>query len=314
VSELSKGISFEAAKNFVWTGQRPSHPLAGRTAEFGQLVQAFDQAMVHRGSLTLLEGEMGMGKTRVCQELLDICASKGESARYFQNLPAILESDLSDLERQSASPVEDALLALRSADLSTGRLIVLDDFHLIPKERHAELFQAAGDAVDFGRMVLFCGRSGFGALAPTPTVRIRLRPMPENDMQLLIWQVLDLPDDKKRVALQKIILDTATGVPLFAVEMARHPTSARPSLSLMVAVHARLDGLHLDSLLLRAVAKHPRPITATEIKAALAQDAGVVDQQLDRAVNCGVLLRDSDGTFSFSHPMIRRVIANSDMK
>jgi hypothetical protein len=123
-----------------------------------------------------------------------------------------------------------------------------------------------------------------------------------------------LSSGKKQSAREKTILNTSTGVPLFAVEMARQPNLAKLALSLLVAVHARLDKLHLDSSLLRVVAEQPAAVSMTMLAEAFPEDAQLLHQQVDRAVAGGVIERGTDGTISFTHPMIHRVIGNSDMK
>jgi DNA-binding SARP family transcriptional activator len=45
-------------------------PLVGRDAEWSQILRAWQKAMTGRGSLLLLHGEPGIGKTRLCRQLL----------------------------------------------------------------------------------------------------------------------------------------------------------------------------------------------------------------------------------------------------
>lgn len=312
--ELSKGIAFDRLAGLHWTGTRPIYPLAGRTMELSRLIGALDRALDGFGSFVLLEGEMGMGKSRLCHELFDACRAKGGTAQYLRSLPPILESAICDVDQGFMCGVDDALNALRCPVTGCSRLLLIDDFHLIAKERQPELLQAATEAAALGRMVVFAARKGLGLKPTRDAINIHLRRMPLRDMQTLIRDRLVLPTGKKRSTLEKDILNTATGVPLFAVEMARQPSSAHLSLPLLVAVHARLDKLHLDSSLLRVVAGQLSAISMSEIAEALSEDADSLHPQVDRAIACGVLARGADNTVSFTHPMIRRVIGNSDMK
>lgn len=312
--ELSRGVAFDRLAELHWTGTRPFYPLAGRTAELSQLIETLDRALDGQGSLVLLEGEMGMGKSRLCHELFDACQAEQASARYLRSLPPLLDSAICDVVQGLMCSVDDALTALRSPLAGGCRLILVDDFHLIAKTRQPELLQAATQAATLGRLVVFAGRKGLGWQPPRDAITIRLRRMPVRDMLALIRHTLPLLAGKKRSALEKDILNTATGVPLFAVEMARRPNPAQLSLPLLVAVHARLDKLHLDSSLLRLVAGQASAVSMNVIAETLPADAESLHQQVDRAIACGVLARDTDGTVSFTHPMIHRVIGTSDMK
>lgn len=312
--ELSKGVAFHRLAELRWTGTRPFHPLAGRSVELSRLIAQLDRALDGQGSLVLVEGEMGMGKSRLCHELFDTCRAKGAKALYLRSLPLILESAIYDVDQGSMSSLDDVLTALRSPLTDGCRLILVDDFHLIAKSRQPELLQAATGTAALGRMVVLSGRKGLGLQPLRDAINIRLRRMPLRDMVALIKHALALPTGKKRSVLEKEILNAATGVPLFAVEMARRPNLAKLSLPLLVAIHARLDKLHLDSSLLRVVAEQASAVSMNVIVEALQEDTEALHQQVDRAIACGVLARDTDGTVSFTHPMVHRVIGTSDMK
>ena len=312
---LSKGVAFEDLSDLHWTGTRPHYPLVGRKPELSRLLASLDQAVADgHGCLVLLEGEMGMGKSRLCHELFESCRAKKVAARYFCSLPPVLESAICDVNQGVLHSVDDALTILRSPLTDGCRLMLLDDFNLIRKERQSELLQAAAEASALGRMVVFAGRRDLILSPPLDAIIIRLLRMPLRDMRTLIRHTLNISPGKKQSAREKTILNTATGVPLFAVEMARQPNLANLALSLLVAVHARLDKLRLDSSLLRVVAEQPVAISMTMLAEAFPKDAQLLHQQVDRAVACGVIERGPDGTISFTHPMIHRVIGNSDMK
>lgn len=312
--ELYKGVAFDRLAELHWTGARPFYPLVGRSAEFSRLLGTLDLALAGRGSLVLLEGEMGMGKSRLCHELFNTCQAKGATARYLRCLPLTLKSAICDVDKDLMCSVDAALSALRGPLANSCHLIVIDDVHLIAKIRQPELLRAAAEAVALGRMVVFAGRKCLDLQTPRDAINIRLRRMPLRDMLALIRHMLALPNGKMRSAIEKDILNTATGVPLFAVEMARQPNSAQLSLPLLIAVHARLDKLHLDSSLLRVVAGQPSTVSMNEIADALLESTQSLQQQLDRAIASGVLACGSDSKVSFTHPMIHRVIGNSDMK
>jgi hypothetical protein len=95
------------------------------------------------------------------------------------------------------------------------------------------------------------------------------------------------------------------------VELANAADAKTLSLSLLVAVHSRLDKLHLDGTVLRLVAQAESHMSVTKLSQAISDDAASLIQQVDRALASGVLKKDADGTLSFTHPMIQRVIRNS---
>jgi len=67
--------------------RRPRIPretaLVGREEELQRLREAYDRARVGDGQIVLVEGEAGIGKTRVCDEFVAGLVSKGESIHYL---------------------------------------------------------------------------------------------------------------------------------------------------------------------------------------------------------------------------------------
>lgn len=55
----------------------PELPFIGREDEYAQLLAAWEQAQRGQGGLTLIEGEAGLGKTRLAEDLLRHAASQG---------------------------------------------------------------------------------------------------------------------------------------------------------------------------------------------------------------------------------------------
>ena len=305
---LLEGVSFEALAGMQWHGMRHHHPLVGRQAELSQILTALDQAFEGQPVWLMLEGEMGMGKTRLCQELLRVCHLKGGQIRHFRGLPALLGSGLCDVVQGSNCQIKDVVLALKNPSLDAARLILLDDFHLLAQAQQLELIEVAAQSMCAGRMLVFAGRKGLCQQGRQACLCIYLRRLPASDMQELIGSMLVMPRGKGRTEMVHHILDTALGVPLFAVEMAQKPHFSELSLSLWVAVQARLDKLHLDSVLLSCVARQPSAMTMAEIAPMYQDDLPTLKKQVERALASGVLVSDADGRLSFAHPMIRRAM------
>jgi hypothetical protein len=314
ISGFSEGMTFEGLGAIQWHGIRRSSPLVGRKAELSRLRKALDHASEGQGSLVLIEGEMGMGKTRLCQELLQACVTRSGRVRHFCGLPVILGSGLCNVEQGSKCGIEDAVTALQSSRLAGIDMILVDDFHMITPEGQLELMRVASETSISGRLVIFSGRKGLCRLAPMMATCISLRRLNKVDMKALVRHTLDMPAGKRRKAMEEDILNTAIGVPMFAVEMALQPNVSGVALSLLVAVNARLDKIHLDSSLLSVIARQTPAASMTGIMEILQEDPQLLQLQIARAVESGVLAHASDGTLKFSHPMIRRVIVNSVME
>lgn len=312
--ELEHGVRFETLETLPWNGVRPSYPLVGRTAERSSLLAALRRCVAGHGSQLLIEGEMGMGKSRLCQELVDAAHAKNVPVWYFRALPQILGVAMYEIVRNETGSIDKVLAALRATSTDSGSLIIVDDVHLIARESQDALFAATEAASAMGKLVVFAGRTGFAGLAPRDSESLHLRRLPLRDIQALIRSVMDTPATPSRAAMAQDIQQTAAGVPLFAVELAREPDDGHLSLSLLVAVHSRLDKLQLDSSLLHLVAHQSRRISVLEVETALPDDLSALSQQIERAVATGVLSRSSDGALSFTHPMIRRVIDHSVME
>ena len=57
--------------------RRAERPLVGRELEFERLVERLDETTVDGGSLVLLAGEPGVGKTYLCEQLLQVATDRG---------------------------------------------------------------------------------------------------------------------------------------------------------------------------------------------------------------------------------------------
>lgn len=308
---LPGGVAFDALASMQWQGVRRSHALVGRKSELSHLLKSLDLAFAGHEQLVLMEGEMGMGKTRLCQELLRVCQSKGGKTRCFRGLPPILGSGLCDLDRACGCEAKEVISALQNRRVTDARLILVDDFQLINQVQKIELIQIAVKTNIPGRLVVFSGRHGLCQMAPQNVQCLHLRRLSPSSMQELIRQMLNMPRGKLRTAMTHNIIKTATGVPLFAVELAQCPNTSNLSLSLLVAVHSRLDKLHLDSSLLRVVAQKTSAVSITELADTLPDDHQSLLRQVERAVAAGVLARGFDGRLSFAHPMLQRAINDS---
>ncbi|OGV73624.1 MAG: hypothetical protein A3B82_02390 [Methylophilales bacterium RIFCSPHIGHO2_02_FULL_57_10] len=179
-------------------------------------------------------------------------------------------------------------------------LLILDDMHLAPEAAAASLLRAATGCVAAGHVALISGRRRLEMPGAEAITLGRLTPQ---EIVRLVASVTGMPKPE-----QGAIVDVAAGVPLFAVEMARHTTDEIP-LPLLVVVSARLDSLRLDRQLLQQVARRPDGIDEAGLSAAMV-NRHLTDWQpeLEKAMAGGVIARRADGRFVVSHPLLRRVI------
>lgn len=313
IPQLGEGLPFEALASMQWSGERTAQPLVGRLQELKVLQAAIKRATLGKGSIVILEGEMGMGKSRICQAVYEIGLAKNLNARFYRRLPNMLGSGLLDVVRGEQQGVENCIAEVRSLTPHAIQLVIVDDFHLLGPQEQAAWFDAAVQGRRNGLLTLFSGRKGSSTTIPPDVEQVRLSRLAEHHMQILIRQALDMPAGKKRSSIVQTILDTSTGVPLFALEMARMPDPVKLSIPLMVAVHSRIDKFGLDSSVLRLVASNQDGIAIDRIAELTGEPLDTLRAQVDRATATGVLTEQVDGTLTFTHPMIRRVIANSIM-
>jgi len=306
-ADMQAGVRFARLASMKWYGVRRSYPLVGRKTELDRLRKALAQSLTVK-TLVLIEGEMGMGKTRLCQELLQICQQEQVNVRHFCGLPNMMGAGVCDVGQGAVGDVDTVVAALDGRSPGAAQLVLLDDFQLLGHEQQLELMRLASSPSANSQLVVFVGRKGLSQLAKADTPCIFLRRLATREVQRLVRDALVMPRGAERTKMASNILNTALGVPLFAVEMAQYPNETDISLALRVAIFSRIDKLHLDSALLTFMARQPSEVALADIVAGLNDDANTVQRQVERAVASGVLVRSSTGGLSFTHPMIRRAI------
>jgi len=183
----------------------------------------------------------------------------------------------------------------------------------LPKEQQTLLISAGEVAAGSGKLVIFSGRKVMQENFTIPAETISLRRLPTPSIQALVRNALGKGTIKARAQKVQRITTAAAGVPLFAVELARHHDQSL-ALPLRVAINARLDSLHLDHDLLREVAKNVAGSNLEEVALALGEDIETLCPQVERAVVSGVLSYSDDKWLTFTHPLLRRAIGNSVME
>jgi DNA-binding CsgD family transcriptional regulator len=303
-------MKFGELKKLHWSGERRAYPLIGRDAEMEMLDAALADAAGGQGRLITVEGEMGMGKSSLCAELAKRCAERGGAVSFYRSLPAVLCNCLYDVVGNAECPDVAVSELLRAPLARAPELVMVDDFHLLPKERQELLSAAAKDAVSQGKLVVFAGRR-WGHSNSGETIALRRLSAPS--IQTLVRNALGKGAIQDRANKVQRISSAAAGVPLFAVELARHHEAAQLALPLRVAINARLDSLHLDRNVLREVAKNASGAKLEEVAAKLGEQAEVLLPQIERAIAAGVLACSAEQWLSFTHPLLRSALSNEVM-
>jgi DNA-binding CsgD family transcriptional regulator len=309
IPQDSGAMSFADFARLRWSADRPAYELSGRIAERSKLFAAWGDAVQGHGKLFHIEGEMGMGKSRLCEEISRLCLHDSGSVSFFRCLPAALGQFCYDTASREYRSVEDIATRLQSLAGQPAELAIIDDIHLLPIAQQTALAHAATTATQHGKLVVLAGRKVTRAPDAPPAETIILRRMPPQSLQGLVRKALgkDCIQDRTNKVLN--ICSEAAGVPLFAVELARHCEEGEQlPLSLQVAVNARLDSLHLDRRLLREVARQAAGISLEDASRDMEEDPATIEKQLNNAIAAGVLNRSADDWISFTHPLLRLAI------
>lgn len=292
-----------------WSANRPEYALTGRIAEMTKLYAALEKSVLGHGKLFHIEGEMGMGKSRLCEEIFRLCPSRSAIASFYRCLPAALGQRYYDTVSRQYCTIEDIDARLRSQPERLPELVIVDDIHLLPATQQAMLASATATAVQLGKLVVLAGRKIVHATDAPPAEVMTLRRMPPQSLQGLVRQALGKDVIKNRTDKVLNICSAAAGVPLFAIELARHHKQDKQlPLTLQIAINARLDGLHLDRGLLREVARQTAGISLEDASRNMGENIESVRRQASNSVAAGVLSLTADEWISFTHPLLRLAI------
>jgi len=283
--EIPAQVLLDDIDQLVWTGERATYDMVGRQAELARLdgILASDS-----GRLVLLAGETGMGKSRLCQEVARRFEARGGAVEFFRCLPGD-DARFTDTRTGDTLAADDVVLRMQHP--VTRTLLILDDLHVVADDVAESLLRTAADSAAGGHVVLISGRRRLAS--PTAEVITLGRLTPEEVTRLVANVAAPEQAD------QRAIVDVAAGVPLFAVEMARHAAEELP-LPLFVIVSARLDALGLDRQLLQQVAHATNGLDEAQLTAE--------PSALEQAIAGGVVLRRADGRLEVTHPLLRQVI------
>lgn len=300
-----------------WSGCRPTSPLVGRGKELTAFRRALTNTLQGQGAVLPLRGEMGMGKSRLCEEFAALGLMENGGVEFFRALPASLGGGLYDLRRLEYVTVEGAVKKITTETAVKPVLVLIDDFHLLKDGDREDMLSALIEAEKQGKLVIPAGRRlptqqewGFHEIG-----EMRLRRLSNRGTELLVRQALgEQAKERGGGKLVRDISETASGVPLFAVTLAQQGEARQSSLPLplQVVINARLHSLRLDRLLLQRIAQRDGGQFLDDLVPEMKEEREQLNRRLQNMVERGILLGEGEKEgFVFTHPLLRRAILSS---
>ena len=301
-ARVPESLPFASLDTLPWLGAGEEALPLGRDAELRRIDELLEQAKRAGGSVLQLAGETGMGKSRLCRYAAGRASGAGGSVHHF-----ICRPD-GDSATPYASPAGASVPAavlfgcLASAASRQPEAVIVDDCHFLAPEEMARLTRQAAAAP--GKFVLLAARRFLDTGAGT-TQMIRLGRLAPTAIEQIASAALG---QAKTTARVESVVRRAAGVPLFAVELAGQRKPDMLPLSLRVLIGARLDGLNLDRLVLRRIARAHTAWDVARLAREMREPQEAVQAAIALAVAAGVLSQDASGKLRFAHPLLRQAI------
>lgn len=286
---LPEQISFaDLARLNDWNSPDAS-PLVGRDDELQQIHQLLEG----RFRILLLEGENGMGKSRLCREAGRQAESLKMPLLYIRVLPTGYLDSAGYHYFDTWSEVEARLHEL------SARLLIVDDAHHLAAEGKADITGFL-NRLPSGVQVLISGRQPqeFSLACSTELQSRRLHLLRLNESDLNVFF------DQQEIDAD--VIERCRGIPLFARELSldsRGPTS----LALLITVASRIDKFKVDWKLLYCVAAHNEAVSVDRLSELMQDDTAYIEAALERAETLGILSVQNRQA-SFNHPLVKDVV------
>lgn len=302
--------------------------ILGRDTELKRLEILFSEVFKgKKNHLVYIEGETGMGKSLLCRYAAEHGRSMNGRIHHFVCHSGGKEGNLYVYPSGVAVKPQAMLNCLKSVAGRGHDVIIIDDAHLLPANILIKATEAATAAK--GKLVVVAARK-FSKYTAPPSETIRLGHLSKIAIENLTSQSLaQLEEDELtagevfdayilrtqgRQRTTEMIVQHAAGVPLFAIELARHHREDTLPLSLQVVINARMDGLKLDRALLRQVSKASAPLSVAEIAEAMWESQETIQIAVEQAIASGVLSQDEDGRIAFVHPLLQMLVNQSGVE
>jgi class 3 adenylate cyclase/tetratricopeptide (TPR) repeat protein len=299
------------------------YELVDRHDALGELQEVWAQVVAGQGRVVALEGEAGVGKSRLAYELqhsgavgahwLTVQCSRLTSEEPFGPLvshlpPADSWEGMSPEERHAAGIASAERWALGLCEDAPAVLHV-EDVHWADPSTNALIERVAVALASSQRrlLVLCTTRPGadVGWLDRAEVRRIALGPLDDHDMAVLVGTATESPLPATTIAE---IVQRADGLALYAEQLAATlvdaPTSQVPS-TLQGILTARLDALGPEARQMLQWASAIGRVFDDDVLRRLMEANADLDSSLDRLVAADVLVRLPGGRHKFRHALLQ---------
>jgi predicted ATPase/class 3 adenylate cyclase len=300
--------------------------LTGRQSEAETLYQCWKRAASGEGQIVLLEGEPGIGKSRLVAELgeraaagphvlLHCFCSPHHTASAFHPLIGPLQLPPADGDTVALSPAQRRQRTLdgfvqqvEAAARSAPVLLVFEDAHWSDPSSLEFVGRMIGRLDGLRLMIVVTFRPEFVPPWAGQLVRLgRLSHATAGEMMDRIADGNAVPAEVRRR-----ILERADGIPLFVQEMTRAaleaPESQSVPASLQASLQARLDRLGDAREIAQLGAAIGREFPHALLSAVSEKRAAALTEALDRLIAAGLVLRHGpshDGVYVFNHALVQ---------
>lgn len=272
-------------------------PLVGRENELEQIQALLD----HEFPLLIIEGENGMGKSRLCREASRMAVEMGLSLQYLR----VVSSGYFDCSSHRFVEAWQEVIPEGTAEVAD--VLVIDDAHHLSPEEKAEVCAFLSDLPAHTRVIISGRQPQLYPLSDDIiSQKLHLQRMESHEVSELLASEAGLaatPDTDSRLS---DIVERSRGIPLFAKELLLQE-GAEISLALLITVASRIDKFKVDWKLLYCVASHDAPVTVERLAMLMRDDPAYIEAAIERAESLGVLIRQ-DGRASFRHPLVQDAV------
>jgi len=304
-------------------------PLFGRRSELAALVEAFERAEQGRGSLVVLSGEAGIGKSRLMRELAAHATERGAAVAWgraweaggapsFWPWTQVFRSLGRDpFESFGSSPdasqrfalFDQAARALAQSALSKPHLVLLDDLHVADVPSLLLLLFVARELGGIRLLLVAASRETHrytdpevGALLAKVRREALVLPLPRlTSDEVGAWT------SARAAANPERIFSMSEGNPLFVAELLRlgvTPGALPSGLSTVLDEHLSKVSVRARSVL-DAAAVLGREFSVEALVLSFGLTADEVAEDMDEALQAGILTTNEHGTRMFSHALLR---------
>ncbi|OOV86718.1 LuxR C-terminal-related transcriptional regulator [Oceanospirillum linum] len=268
---------------------RTDKPLVGRESEFSEV----EKLLAGDFNILIVEGENGIGKSRLCRE----AARKAISQKYFLSYVRVLPTGYLDSANNGYyDQWQDVVQALPD---NTPVLVVIDEAHHLADEGCADLTAYMNHLPKHHKVIVSGRQSQVYAFDPSIELLVRkvhLQRLSQSDLDTFFSSADVSPE----------LAERCRGIPLFARELALNEPGTI-SFALLVTVASRIDKFRVDWKLLYCVASHKESVSLIRLSELMCDDFAYIKAAVNRAVALGVLSLDGTRT-SFRHPLVKDVV------